>query len=230
MIEISLRKGDISKSFFYAWIGRNAYFAMENDLGKVLASWKSGRWLPKVDFDFSSFDEVGRQDVNKEKAKECIQFEDLLEQEEKDAEISKVTKKLITKKNKLIKNISSDIERLSKFIALKDELISGKLDDEIEKADYKIKLMGIKVIVKSCDNLFQKKDIVFNKIKSVEKALSIQNERLSSLEEEETREITENKLKVIQPIWKIEKKRYLKKKKLEVSQPMILKYLLLGLA
>lgn len=213
LIEFNLRKGDVSKSFYYAWIGRNAYFAMENDQGKVLASWKSGRWYEKSDFNFSSFDEVGRQEIKKGKVKEDIPFENLLEMEEKDAQISKTTKKIISKKNKLIKNIKSDIERLSKFIGLKEKLIKGELDDELEKAKYKIKLIGLKLSIKSCENLFQKKDVVFNKIKSVEKALSIQEERISKLEEDETKELVENGLKVIQPVWKIEKRESVKKEK-----------------
>ena len=213
LIELILRKGDVSKSFYYAWIGRNSYFAMENDQGKVLASWKSGRWCDRSDFDFSSFDEVGRLEIKKGKLKEEIAFESLLEQEEKDAEVSKVTKKIISKKNKLIRNIKSDIERLSSFIELKEKLIKGELDDELERANYKIKLIGIKLSIKSCENLFQKKDVVFNKIKSVEKALSIQEERISKLEEDETKEFVENGLKVIQPIWKIEKKDSIKKER-----------------
>ena len=132
-------------------------------------------------------------------------------------EFKKVSGKPLQKKKekfleKKLNNISNDLEDVKKWHLIKDEL----LDEEAEFDENKTVFHGHKVKFASHLNVWQKRDIVFGKIKKLKKAEGILQTRLVETEEEFSKvkggefEFEVTKEKAIAPLWKTEKSQKIK--------------------
>lgn len=127
-------------------------------------------------------------------------------------EFKKVSGKPLQKKKekfleKKLTNISNDLEDVKKWHLIEDELLS---EEEVFDEN-KTVFHGHKVKFPSQLNVWQKRDIVFGKIKKLKKAEVILQSRLSETDEELSKvkggefEFEVTKEKAIAPLWKTEK-------------------------
>ena len=109
------------------------------------------------------------------------------------------SKKFLSKK---IKNITSDIERFKKRDIFKNQLLADQLNLESTNFD----LCGVKIKFKSEDSYYQRKNILFNKIKNLDSVEIKLEERLQEAMkafEKSENKVQEDKIKlmVTQPVW-----------------------------
>lgn len=119
-------------------------------------------------------------------------------------------------------NIQKDIERFEKRKVIKELL----LNEQIKLDGNFFDLCGVKVKFKEDDNFYKRKDLVFNKIKSLDKAVEILKKRLSEFtvttkQVEKEEELSRIKLPVVQVVWDNGKK---SKQKITGSDYSILTY------
>ena len=88
-------------------------------------------------------------------------------------------KKVKTKIDKKRSRIEDDINRLRSFLAFKDDLINHvDLESYVQNNIFEFKKIKIKNFP---ENYYQGRDLIFQKIKNVEKAITIQEKRLSQM-------------------------------------------------
>lgn len=119
-------------------------------------------------------------------------------------------------------NIQKDIERFEKRKIFKELLLNEQIKLDGDFFD----LCGVKVKFKDDDNFYKRKDLIFNKIKSLDKAVEILKKRLTELsntpsKNEKEEDLTRIKLPVVQVVWDNAKK---SKQKIENSDFSILVY------
>jgi hypothetical protein len=123
-------------------------------------------------------------------------YQEFLEKESEFQETSSKKKKKLLRK---IENIKSDIVKLEEGLQL--ELLLKKSHFDIPKG-HKVKICGIKLIFKSDDTFYQKRDKIFNKFKRIKWAYRMQLERLDLLEKSKSGKPEINIInKVVQPVW-----------------------------
>ena len=119
------------------------------------------------------------------------------------ARVQKKKEKFLEKK---LSNITSDLGDVQKWHLMEDDLLS--VDNEINFGDHQAILHGHKVKFSSHLNQWQKRDIVFGKIKKLKKAEEILKTRLMETDEELALvikgefEYEVTKEKAIAPLWK----------------------------
>ena len=119
-------------------------------------------------------------------------------------------------------NIQKDIKRFEKRIMIKDQLLNEQVVLDGQSFD----LCGVKVKFKEEDSYYKKRDLVFTKIKSLDKAVEILQKRLFELskvvsEKENEEEVGRIKLPVVQVVWDNSKKQ---KTKITASDFSIVTY------
>ncbi len=193
----------------FFWKGRDCFFLHEYFDEKkqekcLYCSWDgSHRKRMKTNFlIFSIFDELGRKEIERENKVKAYNFKEILNKEEKQALNSSVLKKkykkLATKKSK----ITSDLKKIQEYKVLEEQIKSEYFIEELQGANA-YKNQALKVKFPNGINPYQKRDLLFKKIKSLKKAEKLQVDRLEKVEKElNTKTVsTENTLKSNIPIW-----------------------------
>lgn len=185
---INYQKYGQQESFLLFWMARKLYFIhyfRENPDSpmKLLLSWK-GKAVP-VDADLRPlheyFEEVGRRSdmLHDMKSRQPLNIEELLQQEEKAADLKLQTSQPGFLKRKR-ENIEQDLrknQQWHKLQSLIDKNANLEGIYELKVGDHKIKFEGEL-------NPFERRDLVFKKIKKLKRGESILQERLKNLEEE----------------------------------------------
>lgn len=195
---------------YFHYSGRDLYFQTKiwSDKKNNFEYFQS--WKGKVDLDdmsYENFNEMGRKEIeDKETLSREKTTEQLINEELNKASsqgVSSKSKKFLKRK---LKNIEGDLKRVRNYKDL-EKIIDDKDFAELET---KTKIFDVKFNFKT-ESRYSRRDEVFKKIKKLKKAEEILRLRLidteiklNTSEKELSKE--ENKLKVIEPIWKIDKK------------------------
>lgn len=131
---------------------------------------------------------------------------ELLKRETQDGLVKLSSPKILKKREKKLKNIKRDLEKLKKHI-----LLSKAADRVLEMDGNEITLEGVKFKFSKKDNPYQRRDLVFQKAKGFKKALKLQEERFleTKIELEKLKErsdqLTKNVLNIISPKWPLKR-------------------------
>ncbi|MBT7608507.1 MAG: hypothetical protein HN576_02045 [Bacteriovoracaceae bacterium] len=118
---------------------------------------------------------------------------------EKESEIQLIKSKTQKKILRKIENIKKDIIKIEKGLELEKMLASKTF--KIPEG-HKIKLCGIKFIFKSDATFFQKRDLIYKKLKRLKWAYLFQYERLDELVKNKKNKQDVNLVKnIVQPVW-----------------------------
>ena len=195
--------------FFYS--SRELYFQTKIWSNKTNSYEYFQSWRGKCDLDdmsFEDFNEVGRKEMSdKELVSKSLSGIKLIDQEMKAAKSKGVTPKSIKFLKRKIKNIAQDLENAQNYL---------KIEEDIDNIDFeslsrKTKIFDVKINFKT-DEHFNRRNEAFNKVKKLKKAEQILKLRLSDTQEKLDKinqkfSKSENKLKVVEPVWKIQKKK-----------------------
>ena len=209
IVKLTYQKFGKEQSFLWFWRGRKLYFLhhyMERPETpfKILLSWRNKSFIPEgEDPDlFSYFDEIGRhQDMNHDLFSPVLPTMDVLLAEElKVAELKDVTSVPTFLQRKKV-NIEADLrkaEQWQKLQALLDKQHPLENVYELKVDDQKIKFEGEL-------NPYERRNLVFEKIKKLKRGEKILKERLGQVEEQLTgKELVkakESKIPMVRPIW-----------------------------
>lgn len=131
-------------------------------------------------------------------------LETYFSEEEKKASGKPVQKKKEKFLEKKLHNISSDLAGVEKWHLIENDLLS---EEGLELSDHQSILHGHKIKFTAHQNQWQKRDVVFNKLKKLKKAEEILKTRLKETDEELFKvkqgdfEFEITKEKVIAPLW-----------------------------
>jgi predicted ribosome quality control (RQC) complex YloA/Tae2 family protein len=214
IIKIDYQKFGQIQSLFIFWKGRQLYFGhhfQETPEGvfKTLMSWngKATTDFKKNENLFELFNQVGRQiDMSHEmSSKNILSIDELLVEEEKLANLQTLNSApqfLLRKKE----NIKEDLRKAMQWEKLQKILDNG---DSLEKM-YELKIEDQKIKLEGELTPYERRGIVFDKIKKLKRGVSILSARLNEVEEELLGKKTEkkkvNELSIIKPVWGAEKK------------------------
>ncbi len=214
IIKLDYQKFGLIQSLLVFWKGRQLYFIHHfhetpEGVRKTLMSWngKSSTEFKDSENLFELFNQVGRQvSMNHEmSSKNISSIEDLLVEEEKLANLQTLNSGpqfLLRKKE----NIKEDLRKAMQWEKLQKILDSGDSLDNL----YELKIDDQKVKLEGDLTSYERRGIVFDKIKKLKRGVSILTARLNDVEEELLGKKTEkkkvNELSIIKPIWGVEKK------------------------
>ncbi|MFP5385478.1 MAG: NFACT RNA binding domain-containing protein [Bacteriovoracia bacterium] len=212
IIKMDYRKFGKIQSFLWFWKGRKLYFVhyyldQPESPYKLLLSWRGKAFTPgnEVGDLFEYFDEIGRHhDMNHDMQSKEISFMDkLLAEEMKSAAIKESTSAPTFLQRKK-ENIEGDLRRARQWEKLQNILDKGQDLDmyELKVGDHKIKFEGEL-------NPYERRNLLFQKIKKLKRGESILRERLGDVEEElagkKSVKVQDSKIPMIKPIWGEEK-------------------------
>lgn len=196
------------------WKARKLYFAhlyqeLPEQTQRLLLSWTNKSIPIPTDFNsiFEYFDEVGRSNgLDKESRVQTVTIEEELEKELKQLQLGQLIHKPSFVQRK-IQNINQDLEKARQWQELQRFLDSGA-----EIWDYEFKIGDHKFRFDSDLNQFEKRNLIYEKIKKLKRGERILTERL----EEAGRLVKENKvhqhkpLPITQVYWGVDKKAAIK--------------------
>ena len=212
IVKLDYMKFGELQSFLWFWKGRKLYFLhYYQDLPetpfKLLLSWRGKAFVPGMELTdlFDYFDEVGRhKDMNHDLASpEVFGMEKLLEDEKKTAAL-KTMNSAPTFLQRKKENIESDLRKARQWEKLQNILDKGESLDvyELKVEDQKIKFEGEL-------NPYERRNLLFQKIKKLKRGETILKERLGTVENElsgkSVKEVKVSQLPMIKPIWGEEK-------------------------
>ncbi|MGE3609375.1 MAG: NFACT RNA binding domain-containing protein [Bacteriovoracaceae bacterium] len=212
IIKINYLKFGEVQSFLLFWKGRKLYFAhyfkeAPESPFKVLLSWKAKAFIPGEDLGdlFDLFNEIGRQtEMNQEvESENWKDMGDLLDEEFKQTTFSSQTSSNFLERKK--KNIEDDLRKTQQWQKLQ------KLLDKAEPLDqiYELKIDDQKIKFEGDLNPFERRNLVFQKIKKLKRGELILTERLKSVEEsllgKNKTEVSTPTIPIIKPVWGEEK-------------------------
>jgi predicted ribosome quality control (RQC) complex YloA/Tae2 family protein len=213
IIKLTYQKYGKMQSLLLFWKARKLYFLHHfqesPETGfKVLMSWKSKPLPYEEDSSdlFALFDEVGRNPaMARERKSEVIpEISDILAAELKLAESQGVSSKPGFLKRKK-ENIEEDLRK-----ALQWHKLQALLDrnDNIDSV-YELKVDDQKIKFEGELNPYERRDLVFQKIKKLKRGEKILSERLSDISSKITdkpdREELTSKIPIHKPVWGVEK-------------------------
>lgn len=209
IVKLTYQKFGKEQSFLWFWRGRKLYFLhhfMEQPETpfKILLSWRNKSFYPEdEDPDlFSYFDEIGRHhDMNHDlSSRDFPGMDVLLNEELKIAELKDVTSVPTFLQRKKL-NIEADLrkaEQWQKLQALLDKQHPLESVYELKVEDQKIKFEGEL-------NPYERRNLVFEKIKKLKRGEKILKERLEQVEEQlqgkELVKAKESKIPMVRPVW-----------------------------
>lgn len=212
IVKINYLKFGQLQSFLFFWRGRKLYFAhyfMDSAESpfKLLLSWKGKAFTPSHDLQdlFEYFDEVGRQKEMSHdlQTSELKDMKTLLDEELKQSNITTATKSNFLERKK--KNIEEDLRKAQQWQKLQ------RLLDKSEPLEnvYELKVDDQKIKFEGELNPYERRNLVFQKIKKLKRGENILSERLRSVEEQlsgKNSEPTQTPtIPIIKPIWGEEK-------------------------
>ncbi|HXH73995.1 MAG TPA: NFACT RNA binding domain-containing protein [Bacteriovoracaceae bacterium] len=196
------------QSMLFFWKARKLYFVhhyQEHPEGpfKLLLSWRGKAFTPPeiISDLFGFFDEVGRRTDMKHdlKSPNPTEMTDLLQEELKAGALKGMTSNPTFLQRKK-ENIESDLLKAGQWQRLQSMLDKGDSLDgyELKVGDHKIKFEGEL-------NPYERRNIVFQKIKKLRRGEGILSDRLKGVEElldgKETKTALESTLPIIKPVW-----------------------------
>ena len=190
------------KKYYFAYFygGRKSYFIFRDEK-KTFLSWrgKIENQIDSIDTLFKLFDDVGRKDILKTKQGSFGEIDWSLEERNIFREDKKKSKKKIKKKQR----IEQDLLKIKERAKLKEAL-----EGVNELEDGKVNLAGFNINLGYGLSFYEKRDLVYRKVKKLKKAESIQEERLKNLETDKSDEQSEIQFKKspILPEWNESKK------------------------
>jgi len=212
ILRLDYQKYGRVQSFYWFWKGRKLYFIhyfqdKPEASFKILLSWRGKAFqLDLPDDDLSLFfNEVGRlQEMKKDlSSKEIKDMGTLLSEELLVSQLKTVkTKPDFLRRKK--SNIEDDLRKASEWIKLQQILDSHESLDGLNE----LAVSGHKIRFPRDLNIFERRDLVFQKIKKLKKGEIILRERLESVEKELSGKIESQKkatqIPLVRPIWGVE--------------------------
>ena len=213
IVKLDYQKFGQIQSLLLFWKARKLYFIhYYQDLPetpfKLLLSWRGKSFVPGLELSnlFEYFDEVGRhKEMKHDFSTPQMPGMDLLLQEELKASTLKgMTSRPNFLQRKKV-NIEDDLRRAQQWQKLQSVLDRGdNLDHiyELKVGDHKIKFEGEL-------NPYERRNLLFQKIKKLKRGETILKERLGTVEQElsgkETKETVESTIPIVKPVWGEEK-------------------------
>ncbi len=213
IIKLDYRKFGEVQSFLWFWKGRKLYFLhYYQDLPetpfKMLLSWRGKAFVPGVEVAplFEYFDEIGRhQDMKHDMASpEIPTMENLLNVELKTSSLKTLSSAPAFLQRKK-ENIEDDLRKARQWEKLQKVLDHGESLDEI----YELKIGDHKIKFEGELNPYERRNIVFQKIKKLKRGENILSLRLGNVEEEmagkKKTETKQSTIPMVKPVWGEEK-------------------------
>lgn len=209
IVEIAYQKFGRLQRLALFWRARKLYFAhlyQEAPLEeqRLLLSWTNKSVVAgEVTSLYDFFDEIGRsKDLNQEDSGELITLEEELEKELNLLQQGQLIHKPSFIQRK-IQNISKDLERASEWQQLQEFLNSGE-----EVWDYEFSIASQKFKFDKDLNQYERRNLIFDKIKKLKRGEKILGERLAQtkLLEKENKEANFKPLPITQVSWGHDKK------------------------
>ncbi len=213
IVRLDYQKFGKVQSFLWFWKGRKLYFIHHYQDGpespfKLLLSWRGKAFIPESEhFElYEYFDEIGRHHDIKHDM-ESVHLPDiqtLLQDELKVSSLKglSTTPGFLHRKKE---NIEKDLIKARQWEKLQSILDkNGPLENiyELKVEDQKIKFLGEL-------NLYERRNLLFQKIKKLKRGESILSERLGSVVEQlsgkEVKETKVSQIPVLKPVWGEEK-------------------------
>jgi predicted ribosome quality control (RQC) complex YloA/Tae2 family protein len=206
-----MKFGEI-QSFLCFWKGRKLYFLhyymdQPESPHKLLLSWRGKSFTPGMELRdlYEYFNEVGRHaDMRHDMSSTLIHnMEHLLQDELKNSSL-KTLNSAPTFLQRKKENIESDLRKARQWEKLQSILDKGDSLDvyELKVDDQKIKFEGEL-------NPYERRNLLFQKIKKLKRGELILKERLGSVESElsgnQARDVKVSQLPIIKPVWGEEK-------------------------
>jgi predicted ribosome quality control (RQC) complex YloA/Tae2 family protein len=208
IIKFVYQKFGQKQSLLFFWRGRKLYFIHHFQDGpdepfRILLSWHGKAILANTDLDnhFELFNEVGRRsDIKHDlQSPHASTIEDLLKDELSAAKLKGLSSSPTFLQRK-ISNIESDLEKTRQWGQLQKILDKGSSLEgyELKVGDHKIKFEGEL-------NPFERRNLLFEKIKKLKKGESILTERLSSAQDQLAGQVqtikSSSQLPMVKPVW-----------------------------
>lgn len=180
------------------WKGRQLYFSYIYSSNKKWMHFSPWISQKKLEFneenDFDIFDEIGRKQLDKKEVKENKLNLDADTVFNKKVETG-YNKKLLKKKNLITKDLDN--------CKVRHEIEEKLIKDELDLSEHIFKYKNFKVKFNYSDEYYQKRNIVFTKIKKLKKGEEFLTKRLAEVTQElENKKQTFVQEKVNTPIWK----------------------------
>lgn len=212
IVKMTYQKYGEVQSFLWFWKARKLYFIHHYQEKpeapfKLLLSWRGKAFTPGVELEdlFDYFDEIGRQrDMNHELASsDKRDIAALIDEELKAANIKGIASGPTFLQRKK-ENIEDDLRRTKQWEKLQSILDKGESLEmyELKVGDHKIKFEGEL-------NPFERRNLLFQKIKKLKRGETILKERLGSVEEQLAGKSVvtkkESSIPINKPVWGEEK-------------------------
>lgn len=219
IVKLNYQKYGSGQSLLLFWKGRQLYFAhsyQESPAApfKILVSWKGKAFIPPepvIDL-FSLFDEVGRKsDMHQHKAStHSLEITDLLQAELQAASLKTLTIHpgfLQRKKD----NIEDDLRKARQWEKIQSLLDNQETLDEI----YELKVADQKIKFEGELNPYERRNLLFQKIKKLKRGEAILQDRLKSTEAQLAgkQPVAEqiSALPMVKPVWGKEENKIVEK-------------------
>lgn len=213
IIKIDYRKFGQVQSFLIFWKARKLYFVHHFQDSpeapfKLLLSWKGKSFIPGTDIQdlFSYFDDVGRNVEMKHdlSSPRLLTMDELILEEIKASEIKSLSSAPSFLKRKKT-NIEDDLRKARQWEKLQSILDKGDSLDEI----YELKVGDHKIKFEGDLNPYERRNVLFQKIKKLKRGETILKGRLGEVEEElegkTVKVTTESVIPIVKPVWGEEK-------------------------
>ena len=213
IVRLDYRKFGEVQSFLWFWKGRKLYFLhYYQDLPetpfKLLLSWRGKAFSPGVEIAplYEYFDEIGRHhDMNHDiSSAEIPSIQDLLNEELKASSLKTLSSAPAFLQRKK-ENIEDDLRKARQWEKLQKILDKGESLDEI----YELKVGDHKIKFEGDLNPYERRNVVFQKIKKLKRGENILSERLGNVEQElagkKKTETKQSTIPIIKPVWGEEK-------------------------
>jgi predicted ribosome quality control (RQC) complex YloA/Tae2 family protein len=208
-----LKFGEL-QSFLFFWKGRKLYFLhhyQDRPEGefKLLLSWRGKSFAPGEELTdlFHYFDEIGRdkQMSHEMSSIQILDMKKLLDDEQIAASLTTLNSPpgFLQRKKE---NIESDLRKARQWEKLQSILDRGDSLDGI----YELKVEDQKIKFEGDLNPYERRNLLYQKIKKLKRGENILKERLGSVESElsgkQSNELRTSQIPMIKPIWGEEKK------------------------
>lgn len=214
IVKLTYQKFGEEQSFLWFWRGRKLYFLhhyqdQPETPFKLLLSWRGKAFVPGEELSdlYEYFDEIGRHhDMNHDiSSPELYAMDKLLQDEIKASQLKDVTSTPTFLQRKK-ENIEDDLRK-----TLQWEKLQSILDKE-EKLDhiYELKVGDHKIKFEGELNPYERRNLLFQKIKKLKRGETILKERLGNVVEQLAgKNLTkprQSQIPIIKPIWGEEKR------------------------
>ncbi len=213
-VELSYKKNGKVNFFYLFWKGRelvfmSCHYDREGETWRLLKSWEGAETILSDDVLINDCNklgdllfEVGLKESFEEKPKNSsTNIKDILNNELEKLKSLNSNKKQKSKREKKIENIQNDLKKIDQSLDLYDEIN----DIDFSKINGKWKYRNFKISFGYGLNDFEKRDLVYKKLKALKKARAHQESRLQ-IEKDKHLKINqvfefENSLSITPPLW-----------------------------